>query len=558
MAVEGFDAVAQVAEVVVGALQAILGADDARVVPEGGAHLVPVLLDEERVRVLGLGRPLPGAEVVRIRRARARGHIGHGGVGGAGAPEQAFQQARGGKAVRAVQARTSHFTRGEEAFEVRAAIQVHEHAAAEVVGRGHDGDGLLQGLDALGPASGEDVGEVGFQIQFLRDRLKVEVSAGFAPLRHFLEDGAAHHIAGRQLHLLRRITRHETLALLVEEDAAFTAQGLGEQLARLARNEQRRRMELHELAVHDARVGAVGGREPVPRGAGRVRRVQVEVAEAAGGEHRARGEEGFHPSRRLVEEVGALHFRRFVDATRIHRVVRAREQIHEAELLAHGDFRMRLHRLAQPLLDGGTRRVLGVVDAARAVGRFRRGRRIAIAIGVEGHAQALPEKGAAETRALLREHPHGFGTAEARAGFEDVLREQRGAVAFLLARQADDAALRPAGVAEAQVVFGNEHHRQALVRRRDRGRATRDATTENEKVRLHQASSVHRGRAMRQRVGQPGSPSSSASRSAVIRAASAKSTAPQGVSTRPWKDSSRASASPHTAFMPFAFWSWRW
>ena len=57
-----------------------------------------------------------------------------------------------------------------------------------------------------------------------------------------------HNIARRELHQVRRILRHEALAVLVQQVGALTARALGDQHPRAL---QRRRVDLHHLHVHD-------------------------------------------------------------------------------------------------------------------------------------------------------------------------------------------------------------------------------------------------------------------------------------------------------------------
>ena len=71
---------------------------------------------------------------------------------------------------------------------------------------------------------------------------------------------------------------------------------------------QRRGMELHVLRVHDPRSGAVGHHYAVPDGAARVRRVQVDLPDAAGGQDGVVGEDGVDLVALVVEQVGAGAF----------------------------------------------------------------------------------------------------------------------------------------------------------------------------------------------------------------------------------------------------------
>ena len=100
---------------------------------------------------------------------------------------------------------------------------------------------------------------------------------------HALEDRAADEVARRELlHRVRGF--EEALAVAVAQHGAGAAQRLADQEARRAGDVERGRVELHELAVDQPRAGAEAQRVAVAAGAGRVGRLAVDLAGAAGGD----------------------------------------------------------------------------------------------------------------------------------------------------------------------------------------------------------------------------------------------------------------------------------
>ena len=106
--------------------------------------------------------------------------------------------------------------------------------------------------------------------------------------RQLPDDAARDAIAGRQI-AGRLVAGHERLAVGVHQPRALAAQRLGEQEARLPGDLQRRRMELHELEVGDARAGELRHRDAVAGGHLRVGRLAEHLAGAAGREQRGAG-----------------------------------------------------------------------------------------------------------------------------------------------------------------------------------------------------------------------------------------------------------------------------
>ena len=87
--------------------------------------------------------------------------------------------------------------------------------------------------------------------------------------RRFAHDAARHDVARREI-AVGMVARHERLAVAVDEPGPLAAHRFGNQEPRCVRMVQRRRMELHELEVADARARVEGERDAI---AGRDRRV---------------------------------------------------------------------------------------------------------------------------------------------------------------------------------------------------------------------------------------------------------------------------------------------
>jgi len=118
--------------------------------------------------------------------------------------------------MRAGWRRAAHLAHGIKAVQARAAIDIHGHASAEVVGCGHHGDRLLERFDALSPAGGQHRGEAGFHVQILRHRRQIQEHAYVSRGRHLGEHGPAHHIPGCQFHVFRSVPGHESLSAAIQ------------------------------------------------------------------------------------------------------------------------------------------------------------------------------------------------------------------------------------------------------------------------------------------------------------------------------------------------------
>ena len=217
-----------------------------------------------------------------------------GGVlAGAAAEDQRVEQRVGAEAVAAVDRDAGDLAGGVEARDRRRAVDVGLHAAHDVVLAGPDRDRLARDVDA-----GEVLADVDDLAQRLeralaRDDGDVEVDAApvgadAAALVDLGLLGARDDVARGELHLVGRVLLHEALAVGVEQVRALAARALGDQDAVL---DERRRVVLDHLHVHQRRAGAVGLRDPVAGADQRVGRRLEGLAGAAGGEDHVLGGE---------------------------------------------------------------------------------------------------------------------------------------------------------------------------------------------------------------------------------------------------------------------------
>src|ERR1035437_3638021 len=115
----------------------------------------------------------------------------------------------------------------------------------------------------------------------------------------------AHHIApaffgivrGLGFVIVRNVAKHEALAVLVPQHAAFAAHGFGDQQPlHTQRPDHASRVKLQEFHVHQLRAGVIRERLPVARAFPGIGRDPVGAAEAAGGQHHRLRFENFEPS----------------------------------------------------------------------------------------------------------------------------------------------------------------------------------------------------------------------------------------------------------------------
>jgi hypothetical protein len=225
------------------ALQALVGAHDADVVPHEAAQFVPVVGDDDLL--VGVATWLSSQAAARAgtavappgcpRRSRRAQH-------------HAFQQRVAGQAVGAVQAGVGGFAHRVEARQVGAAVQVGDHAAAGVVRRRHHRNRLRVMSMPSCRQRAWMVGKWSFRRNSAELVRHVQEHAVEAVLLHLEVDGAGHDVARRQFGA-RVVGRHEARAVGQAQVPALAAQRLGDQEGLGVRVVEAGRVELDELHV---------------------------------------------------------------------------------------------------------------------------------------------------------------------------------------------------------------------------------------------------------------------------------------------------------------------
>jgi hypothetical protein len=160
------------------------------------------------------------------------------------AEDHQVEQAVGSQAVGAVNRDAGALAGGIESLH-DGALAVHDHAAVDVrgdaahgvVGRGQHRYGGVGRIDAqIGLAEAADVRQFGLegllaQMGGIQMHIVVDfaVTANALTGADFRQDGAGHDVAGRQIQQGGGIALHEPLSVAIAQDAAFTANRLGDQ-----------------------------------------------------------------------------------------------------------------------------------------------------------------------------------------------------------------------------------------------------------------------------------------------------------------------------------------
>ena len=214
--------------------------------------------DDERV----LGGRLPGAAPERDR----------------------LHQRVAAEPVRAVDGDARDLAGRVETVELGRAPVVGRDAAHVVVGARPDRDRVVDRVDAgerhreLARAREPREDPLGAEMAQVEEHRAVDATTGLDLGRLRARDD----VARRELERVRRVARHEALAVAVDEEAALAAAALGdEDAARI----ERRRVELHELHVLERKPGVQRHRHAVAVAGVRVRRRAVDPAHAARREH---------------------------------------------------------------------------------------------------------------------------------------------------------------------------------------------------------------------------------------------------------------------------------
>jgi hypothetical protein len=102
---------------------------------------------------------------------------------------------------------------------------------------------------------------------------------------HAIPDCACDNIARRQICRGMNVG-HKAPAGLIDEDPAGTAQRLGDQWHRVGIAVQRSRMELYELQPSASGSRVQGHSQSIATSRGRIRRMQIELTDSPGSQHR--------------------------------------------------------------------------------------------------------------------------------------------------------------------------------------------------------------------------------------------------------------------------------
>ncbi len=277
--------------------------------------------------------------------------------------------------------------------------------------------------------------------------------------------GAGDHVAGGQLHLVRRVLLHEALAVGVQQVRALAPRALGDQEALAG---QRRRVVLDHLHVHQRRPDAVGLCDPVAGADQRVGGRLPDLPVATRGEDHGLGAEVGH---RSVPDVSA-------DRADAVAVVIHREAGREVLLVA-GDVLGVLHELlVEDVHDRLARDVRDVVGACGRGASEGAGAELALLVAVEGDAEVL------EVKELLRRGPaHDLD----RVLVGEVVRPLDGVEgvrlpAVVLLERGVDAALSSVGVRADGVDLADDAHGDALLRSGKRGPLSCEARPDHQYV----------------------------------------------------------------------------
>ena len=421
-----------------GALQALGGAHDADVVPHEAAQFLPVVRDDDFL--VGVRDP---AFVPLGQRGPLPFRLGKNILDRGFREDQAFEQRVAGQPVGAVQAGAGGLAGGVEAGNVGARVQVGDDAAAGVVRRRDDRDGVAGDVDAQFGAARQDVREVLPQ-EFRRLVRDVEVHAIQAALLHLEVDGAGDDVARREFGA-RIVFRHEARAVGQLQQAAFAAHGLGDQEGLGLRVVEAGRVELDEFHVGDPAAGPPGHGDAVAGRGVRARRVEVDLARAARGDQGVRRADGDHLALGVVQGVGA------VAAVFRQPQFFAGDQVDGDVVFEHRDVGMLADDVGQRLLYGEARRVGDVDHPARAVAAFA-GQVVAGLVARE--LDALFDEPVDGPLAVLDDEAGGRGIVEVRAGDEgvaDVVLDR-----ILAVQHGGDAALGPGRGAVVQRAFADQ------------------------------------------------------------------------------------------------------
>ena len=218
---------------------------------------------------------------------------------------------------------------------------------------------------------------------------------------------------------------------------------------------------------------------PSPRAPCGIGRVEIDLAEAARRQDRLAGELRRDGARLPGKQVGADHRRLAVPVGGKGRVVGKGQQVHGRRCQLPRDRGVAPAGFQERLLDRHPGFVLDVEHARERVPALERPVEVA-GLAIERNLQLVDEERAHEVGSLAGEQVHRLRVAQAVPRPEDVGDEPLRGVS---GRPAHDPSLRPKGVRGFGLRrAGDDRHPRAVARRRDPGRASRDARAKDEDV----------------------------------------------------------------------------
>ena len=340
---------------------------------------------------------------------------------------------------------------------------VRVDAAHHVVRGGRDGDVFRFDVDAVFLARPRDHRE---DVRSVVDDGRVEPDVVAARVLHLLEDAAGDDVARRELGH-RMIAGHETLAFHVAQQRPRAAHGLGNEEVRAAIERECRRVELHELHVHDVRARAPRERHAAARRALGVRRLAVKASRAA----------------RCEDCCGRAQHDLFAIQQRDRAVAAAvfRQEVDDVAVLERLDVRFLRDDRVQRARDLRARRIaMRVHDAVAAVAAFAAECELAVCRAVELCAVFRELRDV--VRALRHDDARDIAIRQPRARDERVLEVELRIV--IVAKGRRDAALRLVRVAVGERVAHGEQHALARLREPPGRRQPRHARADDERVGL--------------------------------------------------------------------------
>ena len=241
-------------------------------------------------------------------------------------------------------------------------------------------------------------------------------------------------------------------------------------------------MELHEFHVADDRSRAVGHGDAVARGDVGIRRVLVDLPDAAGGEHDRSRAERLHFSRRDVEHVGAEHAVGGIARGNLRILqARRRDEVDRHVVFEEGNVRIFRGDGEQRVFDRLARQIARVKDAPVRVAAFPR--QVVVAVGAFREIDADFDQLADARGSGFDDGARDGLVAESVAGDERVAHVRLEVVRPV--EHAGDAALRVIRVGLRRGLFRDDCHAQSLRGGFNREAQPRDAAADDDQIKIH-------------------------------------------------------------------------